>query len=161
MKPARYSHVFALILMLLSEIFMNSAIGQETAWANDPYVQEVLAIRQQGIDAILAGQGSSDSANYSSTFVANTPDNGVVLGAELRKMFDSGNVAYKSIVMDIEYAASHGPDMVVLMGTETVVPAGTMRNAGKVVKRRFTDVFRKENGEWRHDLRHADVISVE
>jgi hypothetical protein len=36
-----------------------------------------------------------------------------------------------------------------------------MRNAGKVVKRRFTDVFRKEDGQWRHDLRHADVISVE
>ena len=160
MKYAIHIHAAALVLALAGA-FMNPVSGQEKPSANDPQVQEVLAIRQQGVDAILAGKGSSDSANYSSTFVANTPDNGVVLGEELRKMFAQGDVAYKSIVLDFEYAASHGPGLVVLMGTETVVPAGAMRNAGKTVKRRFTDVFRKEDGQWRHDLRHADVVSVE
>ena len=34
-------------------------------------------------------------------------------------------------------------------------------NAGKRIHGRFTDVFRKQNGEWRYDLRHANVISIE
>jgi hypothetical protein len=44
---------------------------------------------------------------------------------------------------------------------EIVVPGPNARDAGKRIHRRFTDVFRKENGEWRHDLRHANVISTE
>lgn len=47
------------------------------------------------------------------------------------------------------------------MGEEVVVPGPGAQNAGKRVHRRFTDVFRKEHGEWRFDLRHANVISVE
>lgn len=38
-------------------------------------------------------------------------------------------------VQHLDYAASHGPDM--------------------------ADIFRKENGEWRFDLRHANVVSIE
>jgi hypothetical protein len=61
----------------------------------------------------------------------------------------------------LDYAGSHGPDIVVLMGEEIVVAGPNARDAGKRIHRRFTDVFRKENGEWRHDLRHANVISTE
>jgi hypothetical protein len=41
------------------------------------------------------------------------------------------------------------------------VPGEGAANAGKRVRRRFTDVFRRENGEWRHDVRHANVVSIE
>jgi hypothetical protein len=47
------------------------------------------------------------------------------------------------------------------MGEEIVVPGPNARDAGKRIRRRFTDIFRKENGEWRHDVRHANVIAVE
>jgi len=74
----------------------------------------------------------------------------------------SGKVQVSTHVeQHIEYAGSHGPDMVVLMGEEIVVPGEGAANAGKRIHRRFTDVFRRENGEWRHDLRHANVISIE
>ena len=42
-----------------------------------------------------------------------------------------------------------------------VVPGAGLRDAGKQVSRRFTDVYRRENGIWRHDMRHANVIKVE
>jgi hypothetical protein len=130
-------------------------------WDNDAAVQEVLELRRQGIAAITSVGASAASERYSSTFVANTPGNGVVTGPQMLERFAQGSLSYASVEQRLDYAASHGPDIVVLMGEEIVVPGPNARDAGKRIHRRFTDVFRKENGEWRHDLRHANVISTE
>jgi hypothetical protein len=130
-------------------------------WADDPAVQAVLAQRRAGIEAMMAGTMSAETERYSSTFVANTPGGGVVPGAVMLNLFSTGGLKYEHVEQHIDYAGSHGADMVVLMGEEIVVPGAGMANAGQRVHRRFTDVFRRENGEWRHDLRHANVISVE
>ena len=76
-------------------------------------------------------------------------------------LFETGGISYAHVEQNIEYAGSHGSDLVVLMGEEIVVPGEGMADAGQRIRRRFTDVFRKENGEWRHDLRHAHVVSAE
>lgn len=138
--------------------------AQESAaepWADDTAVQAVLAQRRKGIEAMMAGTMSAETERYSSTFVANTPNGGVVAGDAMLRLFSTGGIRYAHVEQRIDYAGSHGPDMVVLMGEEIVVPGEGMANAGQRVHRRFTDVFRRENGEWRHDLRHANVISVE
>jgi hypothetical protein len=135
--------------------------AQDVPWANDPAVQAVLAQRQRGIEAMMSGRISADTERYSTTFVANTPGNAVVPGEEMLKLFAAGSVRYDHVEQNIEYAGSHGPDVVVLMGEEIVVPGEGGANAGKRVRRRFTDVFRRENGEWRHDVRHANVVSIE
>jgi len=129
-------------------------------WDSDPAVQEVLKLRAKGIAAITSTGPTADSEHYSSTFVANTPANSIVTGPQMIKNFSAG-FSYKAVEQHLDYAGSHGPDMVVLMGEEVVVPGVGSPNAGKRIHRRFTDVFRKENGEWRYDLRHAHVISIE
>jgi hypothetical protein len=93
--------------------------------------------------------------------VANTPGNAVVTGEQMAERFAQGAISYQSVEQRLDYAGSHGADIVVLMGEEIVVPGPNARDAGKRIHRRFTDVFRKENGEWRHDLRHANVVAVE
>jgi hypothetical protein len=130
-------------------------------WADDPAVQAVLTQRRAGIEAMIAGTMSAETERYSSTFVANTPGGGVVPGDVLLNLFASGNLRYQHVEQHLDYAGSHGSDIVVLMGEEIVVPGPGMANAGQRVHRRFTDVFRREYGEWRHDLRHANVIEVE
>jgi len=130
-------------------------------WDSDPAVQEVLELRRQGIAAMTSVGASAASERYSSTFVANTPGNIVVTGEQMLERFQRGTLSYASVEQRLEYAGSHGPDIVVLMGEEIVVPGPNAADAGKRIRRRFTDVFRKENGEWRHDLRHANVIAVE
>ncbi len=146
---------------LLLAVVASPALAQDAPWAEDPAVQEVLEMRRRGIDAMTSGRISAETERYSSTFVANTPSNRVVHGDELLALFEAGNLRYESVEQHIEYAGSHGPDIVVLMGEEIVVPGEGMADAGRRVRRRFTDVFRKENGEWRHDLRHSHVITVE
>jgi hypothetical protein len=130
-------------------------------WDDDAAVQEVLELRSQAIAAMTSVGASAASERYSSTFVANTPGSVVVTGPQMLERFAQGSVSYASVEQRLDYAGSHGTDIVVLMGEEVVVPGPSARDAGKRIHRRFTDVFRKENGEWRHDVRHANVISIE
>jgi len=148
-------------LGLLLALVAAPAFAQNVPWADDPAVQEVLEMRRRGIEAMTSGRISAETERYSSTFVANAPSNRVVRGEEMLALFESGNLRYESVEQHLEYAGSHGPDIVVLMGEEIVVPGEGMPDAGRRVRRRFTDVFRKENGEWRHDLRHSHVVAVE
>ena len=135
-------------------------LAQDDPWAEDPAVQAVLAQRREGLAAMIAGRVSAETGRLSTTFVAHTPNNSIVPGKELLELFARGTVGYDDIEQNIEYAGSHGPDIVVIMGGEIMV-ASAGANAGKRVHRRFTDVFRRENGEWRHDVRHANVIFTE
>lgn len=126
----------------------------------DPVIQEVLKLREQGLRDLITGNAGTE-ADYSSTFVANTPDRGVLQREALLPFFTSGAVSYDDVHQTIEYAAMHGTDIVVLMGEEVVVPGAGLTDAGRHVHRRFTDIFRYENGSWRHDLRHANVTRVD
>jgi hypothetical protein len=160
--PARLIRIMiALSAAHLAWPLMTTALADNEQWADDPQVQEVLALRRQSIEAMTTTGPTASSERYSSTFVANTPSNSVVPGTRLLEMFASGAIRYDEVIQTIEYAGAHGPDIVVIMGEEVVVPGEGAADAGRRIVRRFTDVFRRENGEWRHDLRHANVIRIE
>jgi len=82
-------------------------------WDSDPAVQEVLELRRQGIAAMTSVGASAASERYSSTFVANTPGNVVVTGEQMLERFARGTLSYASVEQRLEYAGSHGPDIVV------------------------------------------------
>jgi hypothetical protein len=46
------------------------------------------------------------------------------------------------------------------MGEETIIPRSTSQNAGKTVKRRFTNVWTKEANDWKLTVRQATIVSV-
>ena len=159
-RPAVYRTALVATLMLTAIGWIEGAAAANP-WDADPAVQEVLELRRQGIAAMTSGGASAATERYSSTFVANTPANAVVTGKQMLERFAQGAISYQSVEQRLDYAGSHGADIVVLMGEEIVVPGPSARDAGKRIRRRFTDVFRRENGEWRHDLRHANVLAVE
>lgn len=161
MSTRRCATVAAVSAVAVLGIAALSSTRAANPWDNDPAVQQVLELRRLGIAAMTSTGATAASERYSSTFVANTPGNVVVTGEQMLERFARGAVSYASVEQRLDYAASHGPDVVVLMGEEVVVPGPSAPDAGKRIHRRFTDVFRKENGEWRHDLRHANVIAVE
>lgn len=149
---------FIAVLLVAWWVAAPGAAEAANAWDNDPAVQEVLKFRRAAIVALTTTGPTPESDRYSSTFVANTPGGGVVNGPQMQAAFAKGSVKYAEVEMKLDYAGSHGPDMVVLMGEEIVVPGAGARNAGERIRRRFTDIFRKEAGEWRHDVRHSSVI---
>lgn len=49
-------------------------------------------------------------------------------------------------------------DLAITMGNETVEPTGKNRDAGKILKRRYTHIWSKENGNWVLIVRHANIL---
>jgi hypothetical protein len=48
--------------------------------------------------------------------------------------------------------------MVVVMGRETLTPAGNAPGAGQTIRRRYTNVWMKNRGKWLLTVRHAHII---
>jgi ketosteroid isomerase-like protein len=101
---------------------------------------------------------------WSDEFTVNAPNNRVVVGkqAVLDVFVHAGVIDFSTFERDIEFLRVDG-DFAVIMGEETVVPvadapAAGLR-AGQEVKRRFTNIWRREGDTWRLYWRHANVIA--
>jgi len=101
---------------------------------------------------------------WSDEFVVNAPNNQVVVGRSknLDTFVRGGIINFSSFERTIEFMRVDG-NFGVLMGLETVVPrtdaptAGLV--AGQVIRRRFTNIWKKEGDTWRLYWRHANVIT--
>jgi hypothetical protein len=49
----------------------------------------------------------------------------------------------------------------IVMGSETIKPGGTAVNAGKIVKRRFTNIWIPNKKSWQLVARQSTIISIE
>ena len=97
----------------------------------------------------------------SKDLIVNSPRNSVSTRKEVLDLFRAGRMNYESADETIE-ALSVTENQVVLMGGEVIRPQGGAPNAGRTVRRRFTDVWRREaDGQWRLAARQATIISIE
>jgi hypothetical protein len=71
-------------------------------------------------------------------------------------LLDSGRIRHASYEFEIEHLSRHG-DVAVVTGRDRVIDPPD----GVVSLRRFTNVWRLENGTWRGIARHAHVVSRE
>ncbi len=100
---------------------------------------------------------------WSDQFVVNAPNNQVVVGktAVLDVFVRAGVINFSSFERHVEFVRVDGA-FAILMGLETVTPVTDALSAGLVagqpVKRRFTNVWKKEGDAWRLFARHANVI---
>jgi len=100
---------------------------------------------------------------WSEQFTVNAPNNRVVIGkrANLDTFVRSGIINFSSFERTIEFIRIDG-DFAVIMGLESVIPVSDAPSAGLVagqlVKRRFTNIWRKEADTWRLYWRHANVV---
>ena len=137
------------------------ASDEVAAAAGQPVIAAALAARAR-LDAAFAAQDVEGVAAVSAKdLVVNTPANRVARLETVIGFFKAGRMNYESVDVTIE-ALDARTDHVVIMGEEVVAPRETAPNAGKIVRRRFTDVWRKEkDSQWRLTIRHATIISVE
>lgn len=91
-------------------------------------------------------------------FMVNNPYNTVVNGRALvlERMSD-GVIHYASFEREIE-SMMVMDNMVIVMGLETIAPIGDAPMADETVKRRYTNLWKLENGEWRVKARHANIL---
>ncbi|MFO7258837.1 MAG: nuclear transport factor 2 family protein [Bacteroidota bacterium] len=97
---------------------------------------------------------------WADDFTVNPPSNVgriTTTSQELFDMMNSGTIRFTSFTRNIEHITVL-KDMAITMGSEEVVFTGNVPQAGQVIKRRFTNIWMKKNGEWRMSFRHANNL---
>jgi hypothetical protein len=125
----------------------------------DPAVAEAFAASNAEVAAILAEDLTGFGHSLAADLIVNSPLGTINRRDDTLAAFGRGLIRYSSFERQIEYAGKLG-EFVVMMGNEILAPKGNAPNAGKIVHRRFTDIWRNEAGVWRLVLRQATVAKV-
>ncbi len=104
--------------------------------------------------AFVAGDVQTLDALWSDAFTVNSPLNDVRRKGDLLALIGAGRLRHLSLDGEIEHMSRHG-DVVVVMGRETVADPPE----GRTYHRRFTDVWRMQDGVWRTIARHANLVT--
>ncbi len=103
--------------------------------------------------AVLSGDLKEMDKYWTEDFMVTNPFNEIDRADRIR----NGAVTYASFQRICEAVQIH-ENVAILMGKEIVVPKGKSPDAGKIINRRYTNIWMKRNGQWRLVARHASVI---
>ena len=131
------------------------------AQSQDPRETEIRRLENLERESVL----KFDSATlfgkiWSPKMVVNTPANIVGTVEGTKALLRSGNLNYLSFERNIEKITFYD-NVAIVMGGEKVKPQGKQMNAGKIVSRRFTNVWMYSNNSWSIIARQATIIKVE
>lgn len=121
---------------------------------------EIRKMEQTQIEAILHLDTAAIDKIWDKDLAVNSPTNNIVDKAGGMFAFKNGFIHYSSLQNEIEKIMFYG-DIGIVMGQETVLPVGLSPNAGKTVKRRYTNIWRKKGNTWTLVARQATNISIE
>ena len=143
-----------LILLAIGVLILgaSSTSGQSTQ-QKAAIEQEIRKLDIAHAEAVLRGDLAALDKLWTEDFRVNNPFNEIDKADRIR----TGAVTYSSFVRVPESVLIHG-DTVIVMGGETVVPKGNSPDAGKTIKRRYTNIWMKRKGQWRLVARHASVV---
>ncbi|RYZ60792.1 MAG: nuclear transport factor 2 family protein [Chitinophagaceae bacterium] len=117
-------------------------------------------LEQQVVAGILAADTNLLKSLWAPEFIVNTPRNTIAPNREaVLEIQKAGLINYSLFERTIE-AIQVLDNMAITMGSEVFVSRNDIpgAKAGQPVKRRFTNVWIKQNGRWVQRARHASVI---
>ena len=142
-----------LLLLVAVSLLATNSVAAQGAKHNEAVEREIRSLDLAHADAVLRGDLSALDKLWTTDFRVNNPFNEVDKADRIR----TGAVTYSSFIREPEAILVHG-NTVIVMGRETVVPKGSSPDAGKTIKRRYTNIWMKRNARWRLIARHASVI---
>jgi ketosteroid isomerase-like protein len=108
--------------------------------------------------AIFKGDAEALDNLMDDDVTVNHPTNRIVKEKkELLELIRQGVIRYTSFERFPETFLFF-KDMVIIMGSEIVVPAQGAPDAGKSLNRRYTNVWMNKDGKWRLTVRHANNV---
>ena len=118
--------------------------------------QEIRAREEENRVAFLGADLAALDRLWTDDFAVNSPLNFVNDKERTLALLGAGRIRHMSLTSEVEHMARHG-DVVVVMGSDHVTdpPDGT------ITHRRFTNLWRLEDGSWRCFARHANVVGRE
>ncbi|HJZ41648.1 MAG TPA: nuclear transport factor 2 family protein [Bacteroidales bacterium] len=126
--------------------------------AQDEQEKKVIEIEVRKLDslhaaAVLGGDLNEMDKYWTEDFMVTNPFNEIDKADRIR----NGTVTYASFQRICEAVQIH-ENVAILMGKEIVVPKGKSPDSGKIIIRRYTNIWMKINGLWKLVARHASVI---
>ena len=147
------NRIISCTLFLLSA---SASISQQSGTT-----EEILRkLEEKGVQGILTGDTVALKQIWAEEFIVTTPRNSIAGSRQaVFSNMKAGLINYKSFDRVIERIQLHD-EVAVVMGTETYVPATDLpeANAGTTVRRRFTNIWMKQAGEWKQIARHASIV---
>jgi len=138
------------MLVAVSACAVRAPIG--SSWE-----QDIRAAEQRHVAAFRSNDAATIDAILADDFLVNSPRYVVLDKTQLMGMVRSGVLNAASFNQSIEHIRRYG-DIAVVMGADTISFAAPAPNAGRQINRRFTDIWRFQDGGWRFVARHANPI---
>jgi len=133
----------------------------QTVLAQDKKESEIRRLEDLEREALLKGDSLVlFDKIWSPYMVINTPQNVVGTVEGTKALLRSGGLHYLSFERNIE-KITFNYNVAIVMGEEKIKPQGKQNNAGKLVTRRFTNVWMYTNNNWSIIARQATIIKVE
>ncbi len=120
--------------------------------------EEISRLNAQEVEGLLHNDVKRLGRIWSNDLVVTNPLNKFVNKRQVVGLIESGTLAFISYDRQIEYIRVYR-DTAVVAGSETVVWAGKMPNAGKTSLLRFTAIWLRQDGRWQQVARHANIIA--
>jgi len=132
---------------------------EQTPESNDTLEAEIRKIDNEEATAVLRADLSTLEKFWADDFTVNGPNNQILKGkTNALELVKSGIIDYSSFEREHEAVLLCG-DTAIMMGLETVKPKGNSPFAGQTLRRRFTNIWMKQNGQWQLIARQATIIS--
>lgn len=150
----------ALLLGLLLGIwthFASARMAPQLTSKEKSADEEVRQLNAEEVKAFLHNDPKAMALLWSDDFVVTNPLNKFVNKNQVLGMVESGVLVVTADDRQIEYVRVYD-DTVIVAGSETVIWAGKMPNAGKTEHLRFTGVWMKQLGRWQEVARHANIL---
>ena len=131
-----------------------------TTYAQTAAEMEILKLEDAQREAFQKKDTTTLLKLFAPNFVVNAPTNKITTLKELMRLMRQGAVDMEDFERITEKVTFNN-NIAIAMGNETLHPTGKMPNAGKTVKRRYTNIWMKNEGGWQLVARQSSIISVE
>ncbi|HUH33613.1 MAG TPA: nuclear transport factor 2 family protein [Daejeonella sp.] len=142
---------FSILLTLLIACF---SLQAQTSGVEET----IRMLEQKEVKAALEKDTTTLKKIWSADYTVNSPVNTIEAGG--KSTLDRPvmrRVSYLKFERNIEKVLVKG-DVVITMGNELIVDRGKNGEADRTIKRRFSNIWMKQNNEWQVIARHANVI---
>jgi ketosteroid isomerase-like protein len=144
------------LLLIFSSV--TAYANAQTTRRDSPAEATIRALDDQERLAALNQDYAALERLWSENFLVNAPSNQILPNrSAVLDWFRKGMTMRSSYERSIEQIRVDG-DVAIVMGLETLTPIGTAPHTGQTVRRRFTNIWKKEGDTWRLWVRHANVI---
>jgi len=146
------------VLLAIAVFVGASTVSPQDVKDNSALREEIRKLDLAHAGAIFRGDAVALDSLMDDDVTVNHPTNRIV--KEKRELLDlirQGVIRY-TFFERVPETFLFFTDLVVIMGSETVVPAEGAPNAGKTLQRRYTNIWMRRDGKWRLTVRHANNV---